>query len=80
MDWTLSAVAQFACWNWRFVLLSARFAFYAYRAVGEEGFYPENAPQAFTNPGGNQSWAFWEGQDFLVDHQDPNIDFAALHL
>jgi len=48
--------------------------------VGEEGFYPENVPQAAANPEGTNSWAFWEGQSFQVDHSDPNIDFAAIHL
>jgi mannan endo-1,4-beta-mannosidase len=51
--------------------------------VGEEGFYPAGSARASANPeagGGAASWAETEGQDFFVDHADPNIDFAAMHL
>ena len=51
--------------------------------VGEEGFYPAGSARAGANPeagGGAASWAETEGQDFALDHSDPNIDFAAIHL
>lgn len=48
--------------------------------VGEEGFYPQNAPQSAANPQGLQSWAFYEGQSFVDDHASADIDFMAIHL
>ncbi|DBA95832.1 TPA: hypothetical protein ACH3X1_001379 [Trebouxia sp. C0004] len=43
--------------------------------VGEEGFYPSGD----SDPSGNQTWAYNEGQDFLADHMSSDIDFAAFH-
>ncbi|RMZ57555.1 hypothetical protein APUTEX25_001755 [Auxenochlorella protothecoides] len=48
--------------------------------IGEEGFYPAGQAASAANPQGLQSWAFEEGQDFYADHNDPNIDFTAIHL
>jgi mannan endo-1,4-beta-mannosidase len=49
--------------------------------IGEEGFYPLwMIPQAGSNPSGWESWAAHEGQNFLYDHSDPNIDYTAIHL
>ncbi|DBA99225.1 hypothetical protein WJX82_007713 [Trebouxia sp. C0006] len=43
--------------------------------MGEEGFYPSGD----SDPSGNQTWAYNEGQDFLADHMSSDIDFAAFH-
>lgn len=48
--------------------------------VGEEGFYPVTAAQKDSNPQGNASWAFDEGQHFYADHAFPAIDFMSMHL
>lgn len=48
--------------------------------VGEEGFYPKDVAQSAADPQGLQSWAFYEGQNFPVDHSDPNIDYTSIHL
>jgi len=49
--------------------------------IGEEGFYPLwMIPQAGSNPSGWESWAAHEGQNFLYDHSDQNIDYTAIHL
>ena len=32
------------------------------------------------NPAGLGGWAATNGQDFIYDHQDRNIDFATTHL
>ena len=48
--------------------------------VGEEGFYPRGSPSAAANPGGADSWAGDEGQDFVVDHKVAGIDFWAIHM
>ena len=48
-------------------------------AVGEEGFYPGDSPNAKTiNPG--EEFAVTCGQDFVKNHSPPSIDFAATHL
>jgi mannan endo-1,4-beta-mannosidase len=44
--------------------------------VGEEGFYRTTTASLGANPG---SWAAEYDQDFVVDHSDPNIDFATMH-
>ena len=48
-------------------------------AVGEEGFYPRDSPNAKTiNPG--EEFAVTCGQDFVKNHSPASIDFAATHL
>jgi mannan endo-1,4-beta-mannosidase len=44
--------------------------------IGEEGFYAGGAGAGANPPGG---WATTEGQDFVADHEDDNIDFATFH-
>jgi hypothetical protein len=48
--------------------------------IGEEGFYGRGGPRADVNPGGPDSWAGDEGQDFLADHASPAIDFFSIHM
>ncbi|KAL4425642.1 hypothetical protein ABPG75_009658 [Micractinium tetrahymenae] len=49
--------------------------------VGEEGFYSATKASVPTNPGyPDTHWAEEWNQDFVVDHSDPNIDFAATHI
>lgn len=46
--------------------------------TGEDGFYGDATNPA--NPGVGSSWASEEGQDFIADHDSPDIDFAVAHL
>ena len=48
--------------------------------IGEEGFYGRGSPAAASNPGGADSWAGDEGQDFVADHSVNGIDFWAIHM
>ncbi|KAL4437982.1 hypothetical protein ABPG77_004203 [Micractinium sp. CCAP 211/92] len=49
--------------------------------VGEEGFYSTTKASVPSNPGyPDTHWAEEWNQDFVVDHSDPNIDFAAMHI
>ena len=49
--------------------------------VGEEGFYARGSPAAAANPGGPDSWAGDEGQDFVADHSSsPAFDFCGFHM
>lgn len=48
--------------------------------VGEEGFYPPSGQMC--NPQYNTQYVAWpafEGQDFVLDHTSPDIDFTAFH-
>lgn len=45
--------------------------------VGEEGFFGEHRPEAAHNP---QGWGGQIGQDFVLDHSSPSIDFATIHV
>jgi len=45
--------------------------------VGEEGFFGEQRPEAAHNP---QGWGGQIGQDFVLDHSSPSIDFATIHV
>lgn len=48
--------------------------------VGEEGFYSSSAASVPANPmHGESEWATTWAHDFVADHADPNIDFAAFH-
>jgi mannan endo-1,4-beta-mannosidase len=48
--------------------------------IGEEGFYPRDSAQWAANPQGTTSWAFEEGQHFLLDHAVDAIDYCHMHL
>ena len=45
--------------------------------IGEEGFFGEDRPEAVHNP---QGWGGQIGQDFVLDHSSPSIDFATTHV
>jgi len=45
--------------------------------IGEEGFFPEGSPWHDDNP---NSWSSDSGQDFLRNHDIPEIDFTTLHI
>ena len=47
--------------------------------VGEEGFYSKTKASLSANPAPEAGWAAEYDQDFVVDHSDPNIDFASFH-
>lgn len=48
--------------------------------VGEEGFFSNETPQQGANPSGNNSWAGDQGQNFVSNHADKNIDYAGIHM
>lgn len=48
--------------------------------VGEEGFFDSSSTWANSDPMGIGSWAQSEGQDFVSDHSDANVDYATIHL
>ncbi|GAB4814281.1 hypothetical protein N2152v2_001327 [Parachlorella kessleri] len=49
--------------------------------TGEEGFFSHLSPWEPANPNrGDYKWARWAGQDFVPNHDSPNIDFAVMHL
>lgn len=45
--------------------------------IGSEGFFAGNSPYAEANP---HDWAEDSGQDWMPNHQAPNIDFATIHV
>jgi len=55
--------------------------------IGEEGFYSSTCERVHLNPGAGKRrtgiasspWALEEGQDFVGNHDSPDIDFATLH-
>ncbi|KAK9806092.1 hypothetical protein WJX72_001044 [[Myrmecia] bisecta] len=49
--------------------------------IGEEGFYAasDTARALTANPQQAQTWALNEGQDFIRNHNVPNIDYASFH-
>eukprot|EP00873_Tetraselmis_striata_P006511 jgi/Tetstr1/426775/TSEL_016991.t1 len=46
-------------------------------SVGEEGFFSEGSPFIADNP---STWSSRSGQDFVMNHNLPEIDFAAFHI
>lgn len=48
--------------------------------VGEEGFFSNETPQQEANPSGSRSWAGDQGQNFISNHADKNIDYAGIHM
>lgn len=48
--------------------------------VGEEGFYSRGPGVAANPQAGSATWPAEQGQDFVADHDAPDIDFLSFHL
>ncbi len=46
------------------------------------GFFDATSPFLYANPykGANPTWAGHAGQDFVLNHDSPNVDYAVMHL
>ena len=48
--------------------------------TGEEGFFDESSKYAAADPTDGNLWGPRSGQDFVANHDSPDIDYAVIHL